>query len=290
MQDGYGIYKEISGEIYLEKVNLEDARESYAIPEGCAGICENAFAGQSCLRVLKIPASLKHISEGSLSNSGSWAEIEKGFEEIEVDPRNEIYYSDGHGVYERNKDGEKLILYLAGGRSGDCKAVIPARITQIGKAAFYGKHIENVFFEKNGAAYSFPKHAFFNEELLKSFGKNGRLYDFEDYDVFLLRNHFNADRIRMICERLIQDWEITEQTRKRLFSHVEDNIEEAVKALAEENAVKELKMMAGAGFFTQDNISEIIDILNRTDRRELLTYLMDYKHENFKTAGFDFSV
>lgn len=291
INDGYGIYEtNKSGELYLKGVNSEDEREIYEIREGCAGISENALTGQHMLKCLKIPASVRFIADGSLSNGGSWAEGEKGLEEVIIDPDNENFYADSYGVFEKTATGRKLLLYLEDNSAKEYETFICSNITDIGSKAFLGRKIYRIRFETNGYSYSFPRHAYFNEELLKSFGKNGKLYDFEEYDRFLLRDHFNADRIRMICERVIQDWEITQDMKERLAAHIKENMSEVIRAAALENAAFELKKMAEAHFFNENNIDGAIDELNRTDRRELLTYLMDYKHENLKTADFDFSI
>ena len=291
MFDGYGLYKEnTDGGSCLEKTDPGDERECYEICEGCTCIGPGAFAGSHYLKELRIPASVRNICEGALSNSGSWAEREKGLEKVIIDKNNKNYIADEHGVFELTDHEKKLILYLRDVKKDDNTVVIPSDVISVGDKAFYGKHIEKVIFEKNGFSYSFPKHAFFNEELLKRFGKNGRLYDFEEYDNFLLRDHFNADRIRMTCERITQDWEITPNIKEKLKRHISDALGEALETLAFENAAEELRMMAEAGFFTEENILGAIDVLNRSDRREMLTYLMDYRNSNLKTADFDFSI
>lgn len=289
--DDYGCYAaDADGKIFLAKVNPEDERGFYEIHEGCSGIFENALITQTKLSSIKIPASVEIIPDGAFSNSGSWAEMERGITKAEIDSGNKKYFADETGVYERLENGKKLILYLKDTGKDDHVLNIAADIIEIGKNALYGKRIDRVIFDKNGYSYSFPDHAYFKEELLKSFGKNGKLYDFEEYDKFLLRNHFNQDRIRMICERLSQNYEISEEMRNSLFEHVSGSMDEVLKALAKDDGIDELKAMTEAGFFTEGNINEAIDILNHTDRREMLTYLMDYKNENLQTSEFDFSI
>ncbi len=291
MSVGYGIYvRDEAGEVYLAKVNKEDERACYEVCEGCVGIFENALKGQSALSELYLPSSVKYLPDGCLSNSGSWAEIERGLQRVIIDEKNKSFYADSYGVFERFKDGLRLILYLKDDEANGFETVIKKDIVKIGKDAFFGRKIHRLVFEADKRAYSFPSHAFFNEELLKSFGKNGKLYDFEEYDKFLLRSHFNADRIRMLCERLMQEAALSDEKRGRLKAHVSDSMKDVLTALGDENAADELKLMAEAGFFTGENIDEAIDILNRTDRRELLTHLMDYKHSHLKTEEFDFSV
>ena len=290
MSDDYALYvRDDDCKIYLAKTNDEDERNEYNICNGCFGIFENALTGSHFLKKLIIPQTVACIPEGSLSNSGGWTETERGFEVIEINSQNDKYYSDDFGVFERIQGGVKLLLCLADVEKTNYEITFSDNITAVGKDAFFGKQVLRITFA-DGYSYSFPKHAFFNEELLKQFGKNGEIYDFAEYDAFLLRSHFNADRIRMICERLLQDYMISEEMRQRLFEHIRNSLAEALGSLAAENAVEELRMMSTVGFFDSENIDEAIDVLNRTDSRELMTYLMDYKHENLHTTDFDFSI
>ncbi len=290
LSDDYALYvRDKESRVYLAKTDGEDECTEYNIKDGCFGIFENALTDSRFLKKLTIQESVRCIPEGALSNSGSWAETERGFETVEINPENEKYFSDDFGVFEKMQDGLKLLLCLADVEKNDNELIMPDNITSVGKNAFRGKKIYRVTFA-DGFSYSFPKHAFFNEELLRQFGKNSLIYDFSEYDAFLLRNHFNADRIKMICERLMQDHMISDDMKEKLFSHVKDNLAEALKSLAAENAVEQLRTMSEAGFFDEENIDEAIDILNKTDNRELMTYLMDYKHENIGTLDFDFSI
>ena len=290
LSDDYALYvRDDKDRIYLAKAKAEDERIEYNISDGCFGIFKNAFTDSHFLKKLTIPKTVCHIPEGSLSNSGSWAEMERGLEAVEIDPKNDKYFSDNFGVFERMQDGIRLILCLADIEKDGNEIVLSDKIIDVGKDAFCGKRVYRITFA-NGFSYSFPRHAFFNEELLKQFGQNGVIYDFTEYDAFLLRSHFNADRIRMICERLLQDYMISGETKCKLFSHIKDNLTEALNSLATENAVEELRMMSEVGFFDSENIDSAIDVLNRTDNRELMTYLMDYKHENLRTVDFDFSI
>ena len=290
LSDDYALYvRDDEGKIYLAKTNGEDLRSEYSINDGCFGIFENALSDSHYLKKIAIPKSVCRIPDGALSNSGSWAETERGLEVVNINPQNSKYFSDSFGVFEKIQGGVKLLLCLSDIEKSNNEVVLPKSITAVGKDAFFGKRIYGITFA-NGCSYSFPKHAFFNEELLKQFGKNGAIYDFAEYDAFLLRSHFNADRIRMICERLSQDYMISAEMKQSLFEHVHDNLAEVLKSLAAENAVEELRDMSKAGFFDSENIDEAIDTLNRTDSRELMTYLMDYKHEKIGVSDFDFSI
>ena len=286
--DNYGIYeKDENGDITLISVDNNDERRSYAIQVGCVKIGQDALKGQPLLKEITIPASVTDIFEGALSNSGSWADTEKGITSVNVNPENKKFFTDANGLYERTKNGGiKLLLWLG----KDKEAVISENISEIGKEAFYGRDIDKAVFQKYGCSYEFPKHKYFKEELLKSFGKNNNIYDFSEYDSFLLRKHYSAERIRLLCGRLRFPIDLSDEMKEKLICHVRDALGDVIDALADENAVSELKALVETGIFDRDNISCAIEILNDTDRREMLTYLMDYKNENFGCDEFDFSI
>ena len=287
-EDDYGYYEtDEDGDITLVSVETEDERKAYSIPEGCVKIRQNALKGNPFLQEITIPASVTEIPDGALSNSGSWAQTEKGITAVHVDPANKKFYVNDSGLFEKNCDGNlRLLLWLGKGNT----AVISDEISEIGKDAFYGKNIDKVVFTKYGYSYEFPKHKFFREELLKSFGINNKLYDFSEYDSFLLRKHYSAERIRMLCERLEQPLDLSEEMREKLILHIREALDKVIDALAEENAVFELKYLVDLNILDKDGIINAIEILNDTDKREMLTYLMDYKNEKFGCDEFDFSI
>lgn len=289
-EDSYGYYgTDAEGNLTLLGVNPWDHRRSYEIQKGCSAVWNQALSGQPFLQEIRIPAEMREIPEGAFSNSGSWADEEKGIQIVRVDPQNPLFLADAHGFYEKLPcGGKKLLLYFL--PEGEAEAVVAADVREIGEKAFYGRTPAKVTFAANGFSYTFPAHAYFREELLKEFGRNGKLYDFQKYDAFLLRKHFNAERLRMICDRLTQPWDLDDGMRERILRHVRTELKDVVEALDKEDAVSELLYMVEAGVFTKEASEEAIELLNRTGQREMLSYLMDYKHRRFGTEEFDFSI
>ena len=288
--DEYGYYgTDADGTLTLLGVNPADTRTSYEIQKGCTAVLRNALSDQPFLQEIRIPAEMRFIPEGAFSNSGSWAEEEKGIRTVRIEPGNGFFLTDANGFYEKLPDGgKKLLLYFLPEKKTE--VFLSKDIRAVGEKAFYGRTVSRVTFEENGFSYSFPSHAYFREELLKEFGKNGKLYDFEKYDAFLLRKHFNAERLRMTCERLMQPWQLTDQVREALLLHVRSGMNDVVEALDKENAVAELLSMTEAGIFDRETAEKTIELLNRTGQREMLSYLMDYKMQHFGTEEFDFSI
>ena len=289
-EDGFGIYgTDSEGGLTLLGTVPHAVRSSYAVREDCIAMTPDALGRCPFLKEIRIPAKLTRIPEGALSNSGSWAEEEKGIESVQVDAGNPRYFADSRGFYERCPD-QTIRLLLAILPEGGETYVLDAKVSAVGKDAFYGRAPRSVRFEGSGYTYTFPGHAYFRETLLSEFGRNGQLYDFTKYDAFLLRSHFNADRLRMICDRLTQPWQLSEEMREKLLRHVRGAMKDVCQALDAQNAIAELRYMLDAGVLDETAVSEAFDYLNRTDQREMLTFLMDYKHSHFAEEEFDYSI
>ncbi len=287
-QEEYGYYGEDEkGRVVLLAVNKYDSRKQYSIREECQAIFESAFEETRELEEIEIPEKLSEIPEGCLSNAEGWAGEYEGIRRVKVNPKNKIFFSDETGLYERLPEGgEKLLLWFE-----KTEISIRKEVKKIGRKAFYGRKPFRFTLEEEACSYSLPGHAFFREELLKKFGKNGKVYDFSEYDGFILRNHFNPERIRMACDRLTQPLDLSEEKREKILAHLNGALPSVMETLAEKNAMEELRYLTSAGFFTKDNISEAIELLNTSNQREMLNFLMNYKHEELTDEEeFDFSI
>ena len=288
VSDTYGRYAEENGRLILESTNPEEERREYAIRPGTYGISKDAFAGQPWLEKLIIPASLECIPEGALSNGGGWASDQKGISEIRIDPENRHFVQKGCCFCEKLPGGGLRLLRVTGKEEN---VAVPSEVTAIGKDAFFDRTVLSVFPEGPDATIWFPKdHAFYLKKLLEGFGKNGKLYDFDEYDRFLCGDHFNPQRIKMIRERIGRGYEISAEAAERLLDNLRSHPEEVLEAAAEKGSEETLEDLAAAGFFTEDNIDWFTDQINRTDRKDLLAWMMNYKNRNYKTVEFDFTI
>ena len=168
---------------------------------------------------------------------------------------------------------------------------LPACIESIEEKAFDGLSLSSVTFEKDGRTLFFPvSHSYYMRILLDGFGKNGRLYDYTEYDRFLLVDHFNTERIRMICAR-ITDPQCDPDTKHRLRENVLNHTKELAEALLKNADTDSLDQLADAGLFTAESLSEIIEAVNRSRRKELLFWLLDYRNRTFPPSDdFDFTI
>ena len=285
----YGYYEtDNEGRKTLALLNPFDEREAYSIEEGTEIISEGTFCGQTYLKKLHIPASVRCIADGALSNAGGWFEGQRGLEAVSVSEENPFFFTRHDYLYKRLENGNrKLVLYF-----GDSPEItISETVELIAKDAFKGASFKRLSFAANGFSYAFPqKHTYFMEVLQKGFGEGGKKYDFSEYDALLLRDHLNADRIQMICDRLNMPWNMDPQIRMKVRERMENELEDALKALVKEDAFPQLWAMSEAGIFTEENIDAAIDVLNHSEQREMLHYLMTYKNSHFADTEPDFEI
>lgn len=286
--DTYGKYIQENGRLILESTDPEDERKEYAVRPGTNALAEDAFADQPNLEKLIIPASLEEIPEGTLSNGGGWTSDQKGISEIEIHPENKHFVQAGDCFCERLQEGKLKLLRVTGQNEN---IVVPEEVIVIGAGAFSDRSVCSVYLEGPDVTIWFPKdHAYYLKVLLENFGKNGKLYDFGAYDRFLCGDHFNVQRIRMIRGRVCQDYEITVEIRNKLTENMRAREKDVLEGILENGREDTLKDLAETGFFTEENIDSCIERINRTDRKDLLNWMMNYKNDNFKTAEFDFSI
>ena len=286
--DTYGKYIEENGRLILESTDPEKERREYAIRPGTYGIAADAFEGQPGLEKLIIPASLECIPEGSLSNGGGWASDQKGISDIEIDPDNTRFVLKGCCFCEKQANGELKLLRVTGKEEN---VTVPPEVTVIGKDAFYDCSVLSVYLKGPGVTIWFPKdHGYYLKKLLEGFGKNGKLYDFAEYDRFLCGDHFNPQRIRMIRTRSCSGYDLPSDTAEQLKKNMRLHEEEVFEGVADRGTEETLEDLAASDFFTEENIDRFTDRINRTDRKDLLVWLMNYRNSCFKGAGFDFSI
>jgi len=287
-KDTYGRYIQENGRLKLIGTDTEDERREYALREGTFAVAEDAFEGQPYLEKLIIPASLEEIPEGALSNGEGWASDKKGIDEIVIDPGNRCFVQKGNCFCRILPDGSLKLLRITGKEEN---IEVPSEVSIIGREAFADRTLLSVQLEGPDVMIWFPKdHAFYLKKLLKGFGRNGKLYDFEEYDRFLLGDHFNPQRIKMIRGRICRGYDISEETSAAMQDNMRAREKDVMEAVTESGSEETLEDLAAAGFFTQENIDSCIERVNRTDRKDLLGWLMNYKNSHFKNVEFDFSI
>ena len=304
--DGYGLYERNGDDIRLVAVNVSEPRESYDIKEGTKEIALNTFRDAAAVGCLYIPESLTDIKEGSLSYNGGVVNDEKGIKSVKVSENNPKFTLVSNMLCERQDDGSLKVIRFFGGN----KAVVPDDVSVIGFEGFKNTGVEELYIPEsvkqiNAGAFSGcpvnvchigdtlfgfgDEDRFTKESFLECFGKKGKIYDFDVLDNFLLEQYLTPGRIRMICTRLKYPLDLTEEKRTGFVGRIENELYKGVEMLSETKDIQTIEAMGELGFFTDDNIDEIIEMMGKGDKKELTAWFMSYKNRSLKSkGGFDF--
>lgn len=195
---------ELSGCISLTSITIPDSvtsigsfafsscsnLTSITIPEGVTNIGKNAFVMCGKLESITIPSSVTNIG-GNLNNDNVYSEFLgcNNFTEINVDPNNKNYSSEGGVLF--NKDKTELILFYQNNTQE--AYVIPSGVTTIDSYAFLKcKNLTSIGVPEN--VTNIKKDALFGTIKLNSIDvdTNNKNYSSEDGVLF------NKDKTELI--------------------------------------------------------------------------------------------
>lgn len=154
----------------------------------------------------------------------------------------------------------------------------------IGDEAFSGCPLRYAYLP-DGVIFFGEEDRFTVEKFVLNFGKNGKIYDFKEYDEFLVSQYLTEPRIRMICSRLKNPMDMTEVTKKELESRIRDSLTDVIELMAIEHNSATLAELGDLGFFTVDNIDEMIELAGRLEEKEMTAWFMSYKNRNIGFSG-----
>ena len=295
--DGFGLYETRNGVKTLIAVNASDEREGYSIAPGTQKTAYGALRDISTVKSLEIPAELDMIDEGSLSFTGGRASGSYGFEEITVSPENKRFLIKYDCLCEKT-DGKalKLIRYFGG---KEC--ALGDDVKRIGNGCFKNTRLEEITFTDTDLnvgdeafsgcllkyAHSADGDIFFGDEdqftvekFVQGFGRDGKLFDYTEYDEFLTKQYLTEPRIRMICSRLKNPVGIDEDVRNLLKRRLGDSMPEVIELLAVEHNCATLGDIGELGLFTAENIDEYIGLAGKLEEKEMTAWFMSYKNRN----------
>ena len=322
--DGFGLYKTSEGVKELIAVNASDTRDFYGISEGTVKISPGALQDISTVKTLEIPAEMEIIEEGSFSFTGGRASESNGIEKIVVSQDNKNFLIRYDCLCDRlhdRKDSEnknadsyanypdtervRLIRYFGGK-----KCILDEKAVRIGDRCFKNTLLEEITFTEKDVnigdeafsgcplryAYLPEGVIFFGEEdrftvekFVLNFGKSEKIYDFNEYDDFLLKQYLTEPRIRMICNRLKNPMDLTEDKKSALENRIKESLSDVIELMATEHNSSTLDDLGELGFFTAENIDMMIDLTGRLDEKEMTAWFMTYKNRNIGfNSGLDF--
>lgn len=315
------------GQMHLQKLILpesvfvveEEAFEScqelreIVLPEGLREIQADAFRYCVRLKELRLPSNLRVLGERALTDTYGWSDRMNGISRITVGGENPFFEADENAFYKKNGDGTvTLIKYFGTGqeyvippkvscigesafrRSNVKNLIIPESVTDIGKDAFREcKNLESVYIESDCVRLYVPKTPVYRkDEIAEPFYEKNRcgLYDYSKYDNLLDTWSQVLERCRMACFRLKYPWELSAERRIKYRELILENMTDLLADISAAEDMDCLSDLAGIGIFTDGNIDEALDVLNRCRKAKLVGYLMNYRQEHLGVSEFDFSL
>ncbi|MBO4831978.1 MAG: hypothetical protein J5569_05895 [Oscillospiraceae bacterium] len=110
-------------------------------------------------------------------------------------------------------------------------------------------------------------------------------FDFDRYDGLFDVLTTIRDKVLVATDRLKSAIRLKQENREKYIRYLRSNAEKAVEVVVEFDDLSGLNTLAELGVFTGRNIDQVIDLANRSEQAEILSYLMNYK--NTKIGIFD---
>ena len=94
----------------------------------------------------------------------------------------------------------------------------------------------------------------------------------------------------MAIFRLHYPLELSSEKKAFYRDFLDAHLTEVMEDVATREDRERLVELSQIGFFTNENIDDAIEVLNRCNKTELLGFLMEYKSENLEVDEFDFDL
>ena len=126
-------------------------------------------------------------------------------------------------------------------------------------------------------------------ECLKKSSDN-MIFDFIKYDSLFTNIKYGKDKILVAVDRLKSDIDLVPLYRDNYLSYLRTNAKKAVEIVIKYDDLKGLNTLAELGVFTGENIDEVIELANRMEKAEVLSYLMNFKNANIGMDETDYDL
>ena len=303
--DGYGVYE--GDELIC--VNPLDGRAEYSVCEGTKVIRMGVFDDRPDLRTVRLPVSLEYIGEGALSNVKNQYSSEEGITDVSVDAANPFFVRDRECLFRKLSDGRMIVRWFGTGST----VVVSNDVKVIGREAFAGTNVEYISFPRTireiapdafrgcplrearvrdgGSGIVFPPaNVYLLKDLLRGFGRGGKLYDFTGYDGKLDSWYPDTGRIEMILSRLRMPWDLSEERKEFYRNMISSRIGEVVRLIAGQARMDLLEELAASEFLDESSAEDALAVFREAGLHEMSAFLMRWKKEHLEKKEFDYSL
>ena len=304
----------IGEEAFTECISISEI----SLPEGLKEIGANAFLNTN-IACFNIPSSIEHIGEGAFAIREQWND-RRYSKKLSISGENAAYSVSDNKLIHTDSRGKKSLL---ADFAGDDVIFIPKGIEEICSKAYH--HSMAVEIHVPSSVKSIHKEAFLKCNRLKRLymdflGERGCLYmpgakceydvkpvheqcvdciqdsgegwlfDFERYDSLFASVSDKKEKVLMAVNRLKFAVRLEEKYRLHYLQYIKRHAADAVKTVVEFDELESLSALSELGIFTAENIDSLIDLANKANKPELLSYLMNYKNSHFGIGEEDYEL
>ena len=108
--------------------------------------------------------------------------------------------------------------------------------------------------------------------------------DFRRYDeiFYLTKREDEAETVLLLAmNRLQYPYRMQEKHKETYLNYIRDHFLWAAEYYINRNENEKIRLFADWGLFTQENLSQVLDIAQKKGRTAILSFLMDYQHKHF---------
>lgn len=300
----------IEDEAFMECISISEI----ALPEGLKEIGTDAFLNTN-IAVFHLPSTIESIGEGAFAVREQWNE-RRYAKKLSIAGENPRYtVSDNKLIDDKTRlmadfASDDVIFIPAGIREICSKAYhhniakeihVPSSVKSIHTDAFLKcNHLKRLYMDflgERGCLYMPGAKAEYDvkpvhEQCLACVHdtEDGWLFDFEKYDSLFGSVSDKREKILMAANRLKFSVRLEEKYRLNYLQYVRRHAKDAVRTVVEFDELESLSALAELGIFTEDNIDELIELANRANKPELLSYLMNYKNSHIGISDEDYEL
>ena len=311
----------IGASAFMDCQNLKDI----VLPASVEVIREYAFL-RTALTEFKLGAALRAVGAGAFATGVGFYNQGRILRSIKVDKGNSIFYVHQNALMKKLPDGTSAVVVYFGsdnvialpdGVSEICchafvnstvqEIQIPSTVTSIGDKAFAGctqltRLRIGLAAPENGvssAVIYFPKgrneqNSYIRGQYMDCIRINSSdtVFDFTKYDSLFptISAASKEDKILIATSRLKSAIQLAPLYRNKYIAFLRRNAQKAVEVVVEYDDWAGLNTLAELGIFTGQNIDDIIEFANRTQKTELLSYLMNYKNSKIGITAEDYDL
>ena len=276
--------------------------------EGLERLGADAFSHCVNLKKIHLPSTLCVMEENALTNTFGWSDAVNGIASVTVASDNPYFSADCSALYERKEDGSLWLLKYFGterrfvipdtvsvvGTSAFRRALvreikIPASVQMIGHDAFREcKQMETVELPDAVKLYV-PRTPVYRKDEIMELLEGGE-FDFDGYDNLFETYLDLYEQCGMACSRLRYPVSLSREREACYREFLKEHLDEIVEVICQREDLERLSVLAELGCFSETNMDDCMDIVNRSGKTKLLSFLMNYKQENIQGETFDFSL